>query len=495
MVERKKELGQFFTNPVIANYMAELALFPGAERVLDPAAGNGIFFDALEQKKPNSLSYTAYDIDKEMIESLKNTPYSSLQLFHQDYLSSKNEENYDIIIANPPYHRFQEIPNRDRYIADFKEHYHINLLGFSNLCVYFLVKSLHELKENGRLVYLLPYEFLNAGYGTPIKQYLLDSGMLQSIIKFDRALPLFEDAVTTSCILVMENSQNNKVDFITISSMKEINTRQYSQICSVPYSKLTSKEKWNYLFFKSKEHYRNLVPLKQIASVKRGIATGNNAFFSLNREQVAELNLSREACIRCIGKSLDIQSSVFTDEDFQKLLGKNRKVFLFDGEKAHTKADLSYIKMGEAKDVDKGYLTGHRNPWYRLEKKEAAPIWISVFHRNRLKVIRNETDCKQLTTFHGIYFNNVSEDHINIFFCYLLSPIGQKLLYENKREYGAGLDKFEPSDLNHAMVLNPFVIEKKDQEKILDCYGKIRIDGPTKNHLVFLEKIFEKYIL
>ena len=55
--------------------------------------------------------------------------------------------------------------------------------GYSNLCVYFLVKSMNELNENGKCCYIIPYEFMNTGYGKGIKQYLLDSKMLKTMAK------------------------------------------------------------------------------------------------------------------------------------------------------------------------------------------------------------------------------------------------------------------------------------------------------------------------
>lgn len=39
------------------------------------------------------------------------------------------------------------------------------------------------------------------------------------------------------------------------------------------------------------------------------------------------------------------------------------------------------------------------------------------------------------------------------FFANLLTPIGHEHLCINKRDYGNGLNKFEPNDLNNALIL------------------------------------------
>lgn len=61
-----------------------------------------------------------------------------------------------------------------------------------------------------------------------------------------------------------------------------------------------------------------------------------------------------------------------------------------------------------------------------------------------------------LTTFHCIYlqqglFNDISAD---LFFTYLLTDLAKEIFADNAREYGNGLQKFEPNDLNTAMMID-----------------------------------------
>ena len=188
---------------------------------------------------------------------------------------------------------------------------------------------------------------------------------------------------------------------------------------------------------------------------------------------------------------------IFQEIDFKKLYESNKRVYLFNGAKASTPSDLQYIQHGELKEYHKGFLTAHRSPWYAIENKEIAPIWISVFHRTSLKVVRNETEAKNLTTFHGVYlqdrYNN--KKFINVFFCYLLTPVCQSILAEYKREYGDGLDKFEPNDLNNAMVLDLSLLSDNDVSKILDCYDLLKGRyASTSDIIKRLNRIFESYM-
>lgn len=495
---KKKALGQFFTNPLIADFMSKLVCFDGAKTALDPAVGEGVFLKYLNNNKSNELNYIAYDVDEDMIETSKKSFNNNIQYHCKDYLISEIYNKPDIIICNPPYNKFQEILKRDEYIELFAKKYGISISGYSNLCVYFLVKSLFDLKDNGKCVYIIPYEFFNTGYGETIKKFLLESKFLKSVYKFDNNISIFDDALTTSCILLFEKKEHNSIEFISVNDLVEIKNNTFKQIQSHSYSYLDYKQKWS-LYFKSKpiEQYRNLVNFDSLAKVKRGIATGGNAFFALDKKQVESLGLSQEVLVKCICKSPDIKVPIFQEKDFLDLLLANKKVYLFDGTKAKTMNDYDYILFGEKNEYHKSYLNSHRNPWYLLEEKQIAPIWISVFSRNRLKIIRNETSTKNLTTFHGIYFNDkfLYEDLINIFYCYLLTPICQILLKECKREYGGGLDKFEPNDLNNAKILDLSIISAEDTCEILALYNQIKHRQNDFSKIVErLNNIFASYM-
>ena len=53
---------------------------------------------------------------------------------------------------------------------------------------------------------------------------------------------------------------------------------------------------------------------------------------------------------------------------------------------------------------------------------------------------------------------------------YLLTDISKAVFRDNRREYGDGLEKFEPNDLNSAQVVNLDLITKVEQEEIMAIY-------------------------
>ena len=62
----------------------------------------------------------------------------------------------------------------------------------------------------------------------------------------------------------------------------------------------------------------------------------------------------------------------------------------------------------------------------------------------------------------------------DLFFAYLLTEVSKDIFNDNRREYGNGLQKFEPNDINKAMVVNLSKIDIQDEEKILKLYHDYR---------------------
>lgn len=235
--------------------MCDLVYFKNAKYVLDPAIGKGIFFKILNKKSIHNFKGLAYDIDPKMINIANNLSNSNIEYKNEDYLLSDIKIKPDIIVCNPPYNKFQEIPNRNKYIEFLKEKYDFSISGYSNLCIYFLIKSLFELNEKGKCVYIVPFEFLNTGYGERIKEFFIQSKYLKAIYKFNSSISLFDDALTTSCILFFEKKEHEQVEFVFVKSITEIEERRFKSKKIYCYNELNPKEKWNkYFSFDEKNH-------------------------------------------------------------------------------------------------------------------------------------------------------------------------------------------------------------------------------------------------
>ncbi|SFU14028.1 adenine-specific DNA-methyltransferase [Algoriphagus locisalis] len=506
----RKKFAQFFTPFQLASLMANWLL--GNQRlntVLEPAFGLGVFSRALLSKK-SDLFIKGFDIDEKIFaegkEIFSETPNVNLHL--EDYMFNDWDNKYDGVICNPPYFKFHDYDNKT-ILNEIENRLKIKLNGFTNLYTLFLLKSIYQLNSNGRLAYIIPSEFLNSDYGKLVKSALIKNNILRHIVVFDFEENVFDDALTTACILLCSNDENNQsVKFSTVKRISDLElVRTYISeypLNSVDGSTFSVKAldpevKWRkYYQEQNGIRYKNLIPFSSVAKVVRGIATGANDYFTFSKLKANQYGIEEKYLLPCICKAIDVKDNFFTKDNYHSLIKSDRQTFLLNAIGSKDENVLKYIELGEKTGVDKKYLTSCRTPWYSLEKRPPSPIWVSVFNRSGLKFIRNEANISNLTTFHCVYpaqnslFDNVNVD---VLFAYLLTNIAREIFEDNRREYGNGLQKFEPNDLNKAMMLDLTLLDKKTENKILELYNKYRksaiIKSPTENYLTEINNILK----
>ncbi len=286
-----------------------------------------------------------------------------------------------------------------------------------------------------------------------------------------------------------------------ISKVNELNNiseyiEKYPKIkgeISINKDKIDPNIKWrNYYQKQQSSKYKNLIQFSEVAKVVRGIATGANDYFSFNIQKAKKYKIAENHLLPCITKSKDIKKPFFTTNDFETLKNKNANVFLLDADKKQQDENvLTYIKKGEQEEINKKFLTSKRKPWYKLENRIPPPIWVGVFNRTGLKFVRNEANIRNLTTFHCIYLvdNLFNKINIDLLFAYLLTDIAKQIFDDNKREYGDGLNKFEPNDLNKALMLDLSKLNKETSDKIIALYQEYRIsiiENNENSELIYL---------
>ena len=511
-ISHRKKYAQFFTPEEVAEMMIDWVLKNKTlNKILEPAFGLGVFSRLLLNLNPN-LDIKGFDVDPVIFEEANNSfrDFSNVNLILEDYLFNDWNNKYDGILCNPPYFKFHDYENK-KALEEIKKRLKVNLNGFTNIYTLFLLKSIYQLNDGGKAAYIIPSEFLNSDYGTYVKRYLIKSNVLKHIIIFDFKESIFEDALTTSAILLLSKDNNSSsVSFTTVENRQQFEKIK-NQIKSgrvEPSSKTVKNKdldpniKWRAYYQKQlSKKYRNLVPFKKVAKVVRGIATGANHYFTFNHEKAEKLNIPNNSLLPCITKSKDVSSPFFTTEQFEELASANANIYLFDAGKTPTDSNvLDYIKLGEEEGVNKKFLTSRRTPWFINENRPPSPIWVSVFNRNNVKFIRNEAEISNLTAFHCIYLKSdlFSSIDVDLLFAYLLTDIAKEIFSDNRREYGDGLKKFEPNDLNNGLMLDLSQLTKEeisDIKILYHVYRKSVIENKeNKSHLEEIERILkEKY--
>lgn len=487
-LEHRKRYAQFFTPVKIAEFMCSW-IFGGdrKSKILEPAYGLGIFSRTFSGVA--NLKIDAYEIDKHVYSCALPICPDSVCLKNEDYFKSGWNEKYDGIICNPPYLKFHDYDNA-KYISDVNNRLGTKLNGFTNLYTLFLLKSIFQLRENGRLAYIVPSEFLNSDYGVEVKRALLLSKTLKHIIVIDFTKCAFDDALTTACIILCEKSGfGETVKFSTAENIEQL----YSSLddyLEYNTSDLKAEVKWKqYYEEKEKPVFLNLVPFSKFAKVSRGIATGANDYFTFKPSKVYNYNIPSNCLMPCICKAADAQDIFFTDGDYKLLVDFDKAAYLFNGLASPSNSNvMNYIRLGEISRINKKYLTASRNPWYSIENRPPAPIWVSVFSRNGLRFIRNEANIYNLTTFHCVYPH--ADIDVEVLFSYLITDVAKSIFLENSRQYGNGLIKFEPNDLNKGFVLDLSMLSQNECVFVKEVYALIKRAKEKQKYINVLNDFF-----
>jgi adenine-specific DNA-methyltransferase len=496
----RKKLGQFFTPMFVADFMTEWVVRSAGNSILDPALGLGVFFRSIVKNYPDRVRefrFTGYEIDGKMVEVAKSVLSDigvDVEILNRDYLIEDWDRKYDGIVCNPPYLKFHNYGSRDVLLEMFRVKLGVELSGFTNIYVLFMLKSILQLREGGRAAYIVPSEFLNSNYGRSVKEYIKKSGMLRFVIVVDFGINVFEDAVTTSSILLFANDEySEEVEFINVKSFNELDLVR-SYVLSYPVAKgkgkvvkiseLDEARKWRVYYQElNSNKYRNLVPLSKYARVSRGIATGSNEFFMFSESKRVKYGIRMEFLMPCLARASYARKHFFTNEDFVELKRADKPVYLLNATDLSDDNLREYISLGEREGVHKRYLTSHRMPWYLVENRLPAPILATVFNREGIRFVKNDAGVCNLTAFHCIYLNAGAVAKIDLLMAYLVTDVAKKIFDDYRREYGRGLRKFEPGDLSDALVVDMEKIDSAQEKEILGLFYEFR-EGELKGKSV-----------
>lgn len=158
----KKQHGIYFTPKEIRDkLLSKINTTPN--RVLEPSFGSGEFIHDIIAKYPKAY-IDAVELNEDFYNSVhKSIDYNKLSLFNKDFIQFETQNQYDLVIGNPPY-VVSKIKNPNCYS------------GRGNLFVLFIYLCLTKhLKKDGILAFIIPTSFMNCVYYEPCRKYIYEN--------------------------------------------------------------------------------------------------------------------------------------------------------------------------------------------------------------------------------------------------------------------------------------------------------------------------------
>ncbi|WP_435077929.1 HsdM family class I SAM-dependent methyltransferase [Halococcus sp. AFM35] len=281
-VQERKELGQFYTHPKIAETISRWAIRDvdteengnsQPPRVLDPASGSGTFvveaYNTIERLMDSvehqtivdhltaidinrfPLHLTALNLSARSISKKTERLYAYNDSFFDidpetdrfrdgRIEGTQNDLNevghFDAAVGNPPYIQQANLyPNKDHFrnhlstfgrsgTSPYKDG-NKKLSGRSDAYIYFVTHATQFLRDGGRLGYIMPTKWLMTRYGESFQEFLYDHYKVNAVVGF--SVRAFEDALVDTALLLIEKCEDeqerrdNTVNFVQIRESME----------------------------------------------------------------------------------------------------------------------------------------------------------------------------------------------------------------------------------------------------------------------------------
>ena len=470
---QRKQRGAFFTPAKIAEFISDWAIRTQDDRVLEPSCGDAQFLlSAAARLRGLGAGFLTGD----GITAFELHPPSALQAQQRmrsegfladvqvgDFFDAEPSDQYDCVVGNPPYVRYQDFagePRRKALAAALRAGVRLNRLASSWAA--FLVHATEFLKPDGRLGLVLPAELLSVKYAGVVRDFLLARFAHVRIVMFEE---LVFPGVQEEVILLLAEGNGGTPFFEVyhaqdISDLSSINRESW-----VPFSP-GAEEKWLRallpsdvleLYNKATSH-SSVGRLLDWGDTYLGIVTGNNRYFTVSAGDAARLGFRQDELLKISPPgSRHLRGLSFSEAAWRSLSRDGAACYLF----SPRRLDLSpgarhYVEAGEATGVEKGYKCRTRKPWWRPPLVPRSDLFLTYMDRDRPRLVSNTARVHHLNSLYGVRLHNgkrqLGRRLLPLLALSTVTLLGAEL---GGRAYGGGILKIEPNEADRLPFLLP----------------------------------------
>ncbi len=473
--ERRYEIGQFFTPAPIADLMADAVREITPATVLDPGVGGGVLLRAVGE----GPRLFGLDVDEKAVDIATTSMPGEHEIALGDFLDAESwpltEETFDAVIANPPYVRHHNLSAEHKLLArHYSSRLGLKVSSLSGSYVYFFLEALLRLNDGGRLAFITPTEFLDVRYGRAVKEALLNHCELDEILVLEMDELAFEGVLTTSAITIAtkRKSPSRRLRLVegrlngSIERGRNVELAADAAPAALPWTPLlpTRAERIAPLLV------GRTAKLGDYCRVRRGIATGDNSFFTMTHDDIGEWGIEDRFLVPVVLGSKDLPTEGPLDAEFHaSRLDAGARGFLFychdDVDALRGTSALRYIEHGWSLGLHERFNCRVRSPWYGVESVSPADFFTTYMSRNRARIVRNLIGARCMTSLLNVWARpGVDPEAMRPSF---EDSTNAKLIREFGRTYGGGLGKIEPGELLVLPIRPPVGVEPPGQGRLL----------------------------
>jgi adenine-specific DNA-methyltransferase len=386
MEKVKNKIGFVETPREIAELMVDLASIDKNDPVLDTGCGKGIFLQVLKDRGYKNIY--GIEIDEELYDYCKRRFNN---VIFGDFLTYEFREHFSLIIGNPPYAHFNQLPMQ--LARSVKK-----IIGTSEGDIYyaFIVKAISLLKENGELIYIVPYHFFYNTYAKFLRETILKFGKIEIIIDLDEVRLFHNENPETIIFKFKKGKYNLKDEKIKILRIKPIKANP-SEIYTKAKESLghqTSNDLFNYYEIPHYGHTQTwstyafnfanfpYLRLKDIAKVGVGLVSGFDKAFLVSINELKSFNDRERVLVKKLIKA----------KNCKRFLTEGHELYIIVDESIKSEEELKeyypniYKKLLSFKDeMLKRYLPQNKS-WFHWQALRNYKFLLSNLNKKRIYV-------------------------------------------------------------------------------------------------------------
>jgi adenine-specific DNA methylase len=441
--------GGYYTPLPLARWLVKWALAKGAKTVLEPGCGDGVFLEALAKHKGE---VTAIELDPvEASKAQRKRPVICSDFFAW---ADGNTYNFDAVVGNPPYIRYQYLEPEPREIAArLCEEAGVPISKLTNAWVPFVVLALQRLAPGGRLAMVIPAEIMHVHHAAGLRRHLEQHSETLTLVHI-RAM-VFPGALQGVVLLLAEKKYNSDTPPCAPDIIEADSIDSLPETISTTPRPLRMSGRWMWsllnedeaaLLARASEHFP---AFKDLASVDIGIVTGANEFFVTDRETIARHGLERFV-LPMLGRSEHVQGIRYTHADHEKNRrdGKRVSFVSLDAKTPLTKNLEKWLEVGEEQGLPSRFKCRIREPWWAVPYVWRAPVSLLKRCHTAPRLVLNEAEAYSTDTAYRIVPRVPPRDLVGSF----QSSLTLLSCELEGRHYGGGVLELVPSEIERLLV-------------------------------------------
>lgn len=517
----EKLRGGFYTPEPIVEFILRWGINGSADLdILEPSCGDGVFLEQIKSLNAHYNSITAVEFDEIEAHKADSIELENKQVINDDFHTYCNNtlKRFDLVVGNPPYIRYQFFDRKQQVEAgDIFIKAGLTYSKLTNAWVSFVVGSSLLLKDKGgKIGFVLPAEILQVSFALQLRKFIAHFFNKINIISFEKLV--FPDIQQEVVLLLCEKNgtKEHNIEHIELKDAADLKKLDTGRLKS-PQKKIDFKSnKWTFYFLEQKEidfleniaMSRNILSLGKYAKVEVGITTGSNGFFTVPLSTVEEYGL-QDYAKPMVGRSVQVNSVVFTREDWEKNKYSKAKAHLLvlpdKVSEQLVNGVEKYVAYGESLNIHKGYKTGIRNDWYVVPSLKISDALF--IRRNNLypRLIINEAEAYTTDTMHRVFIRPGTE--IKALTASYYNSLSLAFTEVSGRSHGGGVLELMPNEAEKVLLpyhkenaallpqIDTLIRNKSDIEEVLKITNEVILKknyGLTQAEIEIAHSIWKK---